>query len=260
MNTRIKNKFLFNINVHIKRKRIKWIILGSACALVATFGMLLYCGVIWFNNPSPQQYPVSGVDVSSYQGVIDWNVLSQQDIGFAFIKATEGSSSQDKRFNYNWENASNTKLKIGAYHFFSYDSSGTAQADNFIQTVPKSMDALPPVIDIEFYRDKEKNPPSKQAANQILDDLLNKLENHFGKKPIIYATQKSYELYIKGAYESYPIWIRDVIKTPTLPDKRNWTFWQYSPRKVLKGYSGEEKYIDMNVFNGTKSDFENFVK
>lgn len=244
----------------MKRKKLKWILSGAVCTLVAAFGILLYSGIIWFNNPSTQHYPIRGVDVSSYQGVIDWNILSQQDIDFAFIKATEGSNLQDSKFTYNWGNARNTKLKIGAYHFFSYDSSGMAQAKNFIQTVPNLERMLPPVVDIEFYRDNEKNPISKQTTSEILDELLNELEKHYRKKPIIYATQKSYELYIKGAYQSNPIWIRDIIKTPTLPDKRNWTFWQYSPRKILKGYSGEEKYIDMNVFNGTKSDFENFVK
>jgi lysozyme len=244
----------------MKRKYLKRMLLGAICGLIATVGILLYCGIIWFNNPSTQQYPVRGVDVSSYQGIIDWNVLSQQDIDFAFIKATEGSSSQDNKFHDNWKNAGNTKLKIGAYHFFSYESSGTAQAENFIRTVPNSAGMLPPVVDIEFYGENKRNPVSRQTASKILDELLDKLEKHYRKKPIIYATQKSYELYIKGGYDSFPIWIRDIIKTPELPDKRNWTFWQYSPRKILKGYSGEEKYIDMNVFNGNESDFENFTK
>ncbi|GGH18887.1 glycoside hydrolase family 25 protein [Paenibacillus segetis] len=243
----------------MNRKRLLLSILGFGCACAVILGILLYNGVIWFNQPSSQKYPVRGIDVSAYQGTIDWDVVSQQEIDFAFIKATEGSSSQDERFNYNWEKANQTPLKIGAYHFFSYDSSGATQADNFIQTVGNSAVALPPVIDIEFYGDKEKNPPSKKATIQILDELLNKLEHYYGRKPIIYATHKSYDLYLKGTYTDYPIWIRDVLKTPTLPDKTPWTFWQYSSREKLEGYEGQEKFIDMNVFHGTESEFEYFV-
>lgn len=222
-------------------------------------GVLLYNGVIWFNNPSSQTYPVRGADVSSYQGVIDWNVLSKQNIDFVFIKATEGSSTLDKRFIYNWENANKTQLKVGAYHFFSYDSTGWAQANNFINAVPKEALKLPPAVDIEFYADKEKNLPNREKTDKILSELLNKLEEKYGKKPIIYATTKSYDLYIKGNYSDYKIWIRDIVKSPILSDKRKWTFWQYSNRHVLKGYTGQEKFIDMNVFNGTEIEFENFI-
>ncbi|MDR3643580.1 MAG: GH25 family lysozyme [Clostridia bacterium] len=149
---------------------------------------------------------------------------------------------------------------MGAYHFFSFDSSGSAQANNFIGIVPKQSESLPPVVDIEFYRDKTEKLPDREKTDEILNELLNKLDEHYGKKPIIYATTKSYDLYIKGSYGDYQIWIRDVIKSPVLSDKREWTFWQYSNRQVLKGYKGQEKFIDMNVYRGTKAEFESFVK
>ncbi len=58
--------------------------------LICVLAASLYNGLIHINNPSKQKYPIRGVDVSSYQGVIDWNVLSRQNIDFAYIKATEG--------------------------------------------------------------------------------------------------------------------------------------------------------------------------
>ena len=73
--------------------------------------------------------------VSSYQGEINWRVLSSQNISFVFIKATEGSSFVDKNFAYNFQEAQKTSLSVGAYHFFSYDSEGKTQAENFINTV-----------------------------------------------------------------------------------------------------------------------------
>jgi len=126
--------------------------------------------------------------------------------------------------------------------------------------VPKKVGNLLPVVDIEIYGDKGKNLPGIEKTDEILNELLNKLEEYYGKKPIIYATTQSYDLYIKGKYSAYPIWIRDVMCKPVLSDKREWTFWQYSNRQVLKGYKGQEKYIDINVYNGTKEEFENFAK
>ena len=78
-----------------------------------------------------------------------------------FIKATEGSSFVDEHFAYNYAEARKTDLAVGAYHFFSYDSPGAAQAENFINTVAPHAGMLPPVIDVEFYGDKEKKSAGK---------------------------------------------------------------------------------------------------
>ncbi len=243
--------------------RLKYITIGIFIFnffLFAILALLVWNGIIKLNNPSADQYPVRGVDVSSYQGEIDWDVLSSHNISFAFIKATEGSSFVDKYFEYNYKQAINSNLRVGAYHFFSYDSPGKTQAENFIANVEKYDNMLPPVIDVEFYGDKEKNPPPKSHVRKELDDLINALQSHYEMKPIIYATQKSYSLYIKDGYADYDIWIRNVIRKPKLPDGREWTFWQYTDRERLDGYKGKEKFIDMNVFNGTESDFERYAK
>lgn len=242
-------------------KKRKVIILISAI-IVATgisICLMILGGHIKLNSPSREQYPIRGVDVSEYQGEIDWKVLSEQDISFAFIKATEGSSYVDRYFEYNFENALKTDLKIGAYHFFSYDSSGKTQAENFINTVPVVDGALPPVADVEFYADKAQNPPNKESVQKELNDFLDSLENHYGKKPIIYATMKSYRLYIEDDYCDYDIWIRDIVKSPKLKDERQWIFWQYTDRETLDGYTGEERFIDMNVFYASETDWEKYL-
>ena len=79
-------------------------------------------------------------------------------------------------------------------------------------------------------------------------------------KPIIYATKKSYNMYISNYYNEYDVWIRDVYSFPKLNDSRKFTFWQYSHKKRLKGYTGPEKCIDMNVFCGSKEEFEKYGK
>ena len=247
----------------MKNRFVKLIIISAAvCAVLGIVAVCLVLnGVIILNDAAADKYPVKGIDVSSYQGEIDWETLSEQDISFVFIKATEGSSFVDKNFAYNFGEARKTSLAVGAYHFFSYDSSGKTQAENFINTVEPFDGMLPPVIDLEFYGDKDKNPPSKEYVDGELKAMLNALEDYYGQAPVIYATGKSYRLYLSGDddYGKYDIWIRNVITKPRLPDGRDWTFRQYTDRDRLDGYNGEEKYIDRNVFNGSAEDFEKYL-
>lgn len=224
------------------------------------FAALLYNGVILLNNPSTDEYPVRGVDVSTYQGEINWETLSAQGISFAFIKATEGSSLVDPHFSFNFAEAKKCKIAVGAYHFFSYDSPAETQAQNFINAVEPFDGMLPPVIDLEFYGGNEKNPPSREYVDEQLGIMLGIFEDYYGLKPIIYATEKSYDLYLSGDYEKYDIWIRDVYFDPELSDGREWTFWQYTNRERLDGYSGREKYIDMNIFRGSIREFDAYPR
>ena len=242
------------------RRWKRWAVGILAALFLAAAGtaLLLWNGVILLNHPSTEEYPVRGVDVSSYQGEIDWAVLASQGISFAFIKATEGSSFTDSQFAGNWAQAQEQELRVGAYHFFSYDSPGKRQAAHFIETVSPCEGMLPPVVDIEFYGDKEQNPPERQEVQSQLDGLLQALESWYGVKPILYATEKSYDLYLAGGYEDYDIWIRNVITAPRLSDGRSWTFWQYTNRARLDGYNGKEKFIDCNVFSGTKEEFAQY--
>ena len=243
-----------------KHIRIIAVLVSAALVLVGTAALLVYHGVILLNNPSETEYPVRGVDVSSYQGEIDWGVLSAQDLDFAFIKATEGSSMVDHCFAYNFSEAQKCDISVGAYHFFSYDSPGVTQAENFIDAVTPFAGMLPPVVDLEFYGDKMKNPPDRESVARELNDMLSALEAHYGLKPVIYATEKSYDLYLSGAYEEYNIWIRNVLTEPELSDGRAWTFWQYTNRDRLPGYDGEERFIDVNVFCGSREAFQRYPR
>lgn len=242
-------------------KKKLWI--GAAVLLLfdaILFGLLIYQGKITINHPSEADYPIRGVDVSYYQGEIDWEVLAEEDIDFAFIKATEGSSHIDVRFEENWERSGKTGLKRGAYHFFSFESEGAAQAEHFISVVPKEEGMLSPVIDIEFYGDRFYNRPDVEETRKQLQSLLDRLEEHYGVKPLIYATESSYSTYIRGAFDEYPLWIRNVYFSPNMGMPGKWTFWQYDSEAKLQGYSGEEEHIDLNVFYGSEKDWMNFLE
>ncbi len=245
-------------------KKLKTALASSAVLLVLTMIVIViffYTGIIKFNNPSEEEFPVRGVDVSHYQGKIDWERLRGQGVNFAFIKATEGSTYVDERFTENYKNASEHKVRTGAYHFFSFDSPGDTQAENFISTVPAHDGMLPPAIDVEMYGKYKSTPPEDiETVRRELRLMLSLLEDEYGLVPVIYVTVESYELFVKGGFEGYDIWIRDIFSRPSLSDGRGWTFWQYTNRGRLDGYDGEEPYIDMNVFYGSAEEFSEYGK
>ena len=194
-----------------------------------------------------------GVDVSTYQANIDMNKLKEQNIKFIFIKATEGSTMQDDRFSENWKNAKDAELLSGAYHFFSYDSEGKTQAENFINTVGSDIKGrLLPVVDVEYYGDKEQNPPEKADVVRELKVFLGMLEEEYGVKPLIYTRSEIYDKYIKGEFDEYKKWISSFYSPISWNYKDEWYIWQYLNRGELEGYTGGEKYIDLNVLNKDK--------
>lgn len=209
-------------------------------------------------EPDLEKFPIQGVDVSCYQGNIDWDVLAAQNIFFAFIKATEGSSFQDPNFSENWENVSHSGVYAGAYHFFSFESSGEVQAQNFISTVgERKKDTLPPVVDIELYGDYMTSPPEKETVRRELNAMLSALEKEYGVKPILYMPEKFYYSYIfGGGYGKYHLWIANARMEPTI----RWSFWQYSHEGTLAGYDGMKDLqtigtIDLNVYAGSEESF-----
>lgn len=233
------------------------ILLILVAVAFAALVLLRWRGLILLSHEAnPDQWEVFGVDVSSYQGEVDWPVLAEQGVEFAFIKATEGSTLQDRQFRSNWEGAQTAGIRPGAYHFLSYDSPGETQAENFIDQVPVTQGALPPVVDIEFYGSYLENPPDKEHVHAILNPLLERLEEHYGVKPILYVTYRSYYQYLAGeGYGDYPIWCSSLTVFPLLP---RWDFWQYSHTARLDGYTGSQQHIDLNIFRGSREQFGRF--
>jgi lysozyme len=203
-----------------------------------------------------KQYALRGVDVSHYQGEIDWQELASQGISFAYIKATEGSSHTDEYFEKNWAEAADTVLLMGAYHFFSFSSPGVNQAEHFAEVVGGLSGKLVPAVDVEYYGGQQ---PDQERAKQELAALLNRLEELYDVKPLIYTTYEAYDDLIKGSFEDYPLWIRNVYWPPDAGFHGTWSFWQYTDRQELSGYSGSERYIDMNVFAGNEEQLQQWI-
>ncbi len=240
---------------NIKKLALKLLVIALIVILINLF-ILWSTGKIWLNNPSRMEYPVRGIDVSVYQGEINWEKLMDQSLDFAFIKATEGTIFVDEAYISNRKSVDELKKEylFGFYHFFSFQSSGYDQADNFINTVGELNGYLPPVVDIELYGKLKWDKPDKETIILNLTMLLEKLETQYGVKPIIYTTTLTYKTYIEGNFDNYPLWIRNVF---TKPKNENWTLWQFTDKGKLFGYNGDEKFIDLNVFNGSIEELHN---
>lgn len=238
-----------------KKKRGPVIFLIALSVLITAAGFTLYIlakkRVIFLNEwLVNRETRTIGVDISAYQADVDMEKLKAQGIDFIFIKATEGTTHQDRRFAENWENAKNAGLPAGAYHFFSYRSPGETQAENFIETVgPDLSGRLLPVVDVEFYGEKAADLPAREDVVRELAVFLDALEACYGVKPMIYAPRDIWARYIDGAFDGYKIWMSSVNVPIGFAYSGRWDVWQYFNRAVLEGYSGGEKYIDMNVLN-----------
>ncbi|MCR5793905.1 MAG: hypothetical protein K6G61_00985 [Solobacterium sp.] len=241
-------------------KRLLIIVFITAAAVFLTVFLLAKQKKIFINKWFvDEDSSTIGADVSSYQADIDMDKLKEQGIRFVYIKATEGSSSQDPRFAENWENAENAGLLSGAYHFFSYDSPGKTQAENFIRTVGTDLEGrLLPVVDVEYYGDKEQNPPEKADVVRELQVYLERIEKEYGVKAVIYTRPDIYRKYLKGEFDDHKKWISSLYTPLSWNYQDDWYIWQYLNRGQLEGYTGGEKYIDLNVLNKDK-DLEDLV-
>ncbi len=211
-----------------------------------------------FGKDSPRALAVHGVDVSRWQAEIDWPKLRSQGANFAYIKATDGGDHLDPMFRKNWRGAQEAGLKRGAYHFFYWCRTAGEQADWFIRNVPKVADALPPVIDVEYNGESKcQRRLSPAKVREKMQVFMDKLERHYGQRPIIYTAPDFYRDNLQGAFLDYPFWLRAVAQHPSkVYPGRKWVFWQYSGSGLSHGVAGK---IDLNVFHGSESDWHRWV-
>jgi lysozyme len=204
-----------------------------------------------WDGRTPGHYPVHGIDVSRWQGDIDWPTARDAGIAFAFIKATEGGDHIDPMFVANWEGARKAGVHHGAYHFFFLCRPAHEQARWFIENVPKDRTALPPVLDMEWNHASRtcRARPDPAFLRAEAEVFLNILERHYGKRPIIYTTVDFYHETGIGALENTQFWLRSVAGHPgqVYPGEA-WAFWQYTGTGVVPGIKGP---VDINAFAGS---------
>lgn len=213
-------------------------------------------GYIRMNYPSYSEYPVQGIDISHHQQQIEWARLDRKAVQFVFIKATEGGDHKDSLFQENWRQARDNDIPAGAYHFFTFCKEGEAQARNYIHYVPRDSIDLPPIVDLEYGGNCQIQNRKEDLIHEI-SVYLDIIEDHYKKKAIIYTTNEFYKNYMVSRFPDNPIWIRDILSEPNLPDGRDWLFWQYTNRGRLDGINTR---VDLNAFAGSKAEFEKLLE
>jgi lysozyme len=187
-------------------------------------------------------YSVHGIDVSAYQGRIDWPEVARNRVRFAFIKASEGATLRDARFQRNWREAKSAGIMRGAYHYFQPNRDGKVQADLFTHNVPLEPGDLPPVLDVEA-----ANFHDVAVLRREVSRWLRLVEAHYGVRPIIYSNHSFYRRHLAGHFDDYPLWLAHYeVEEPALP-RSKWIIWQHSDEAYVPGIRG---VVDFNVFKG----------
>jgi len=206
--------------------------------------------VEWRRRP-PSSYAVHGIDISRWQGDIDWRRARQSGVSFAFMKATEGGDVFDPKFRTHWRAAKRAGVPRGAYHYYYFCRSAAEQARWFIRNVPKDRSALPHVLDMEWTPTSKtcRHRPSPNKVRSEARIFLSMLERHYGKRPIVYTTPDFYKDTGIGRLRGTEFWLRSVAAHPSeVYPGQSWRFWQYTGTGRIPGIAGN---VDINVFRGT---------
>lgn len=199
-----------------------------------------------------------GIDVSHWQGEINWKLVKNDGVFFAFIKATEGVDYQDPRFSVNFREAKKAGIYTGAYHFCTPSDTEDAvhEAEFFISIVKKTggfdIFNLPPVIDIEQNRGLDK----KQVST-IIQTWIETVREQARVDPIIYSYSYFIRDYIDSSLCDASLWLAhyDLKQLPDIPGWKSWLFFQYTDKGRVNGIEGN---VDLNVFAGDIKTLEKY--
>lgn len=204
-------------------------------------------------NPIGNPVYLPGVDVSHFQGVIDWQRVKAAGIGFAFIKATDGDQFVDPQLDENTSQCAALGIPFGLYHFFRPSISVAAQAAFFLKHRKcSSIAQLPPALDLEI------GPVSALDASDWLDLVYEEI----GREPLIYTAPvfARDNFGTSNAMGVYPLWIAEYTtkSEPLVPNAwSSWDFWQHTPSGHVDGIPNA---VDLDWFQGTAEDLITWLK
>lgn len=204
---------------------------------------------------------VYGIDVSHYQGAIDWSKIG--DLDFAICKATQGITYTDVRFQTNWNALKSQNIIRGAYHFFVSSDDPIAQSKHLLGTVNDySKGDLPLIIDIENGSIDKDTVDTTQLVQNLLT-MLQFIEQNTQVKPIIYTNTSFVKSYLSDSrLATYPLWIANYttnqnpeVPAPWSPDE--WLFWQKADTYDL---DAQNDNVDLDLFHGSLEKLHTITK
>jgi len=203
--------------------------------------------------PAGAAAPIHGIDVSGWQGPVNWGAVRQSGRQFAFAKATEGVTFVDTTFAVNRQAMAAAGLALrGFYHFARPDrNSAAAEAAHFLGTVGPLGPGEVAVLDLEV-------APSP-AVSDWAAEWLALVARGTGRTPILYSYQSYLYSIPTAGLTQYPLWIAAwgnndgtvPAASPRSDRWSRWTWWQYTSNSRVPGVTG---YVDENVFAGTSDE------
>jgi MYXO-CTERM domain-containing protein len=199
----------------------------------------------------PGATTLQGVDVSHYDGTIDWAKAKASGRVFAVVKATEGTGYTDPMFAGNWAAMKQNGVVRSAYHFFHANMDPVAQANHFLSVMGKLQPGdLPPTLDLEV-TDSQSAATITSTATQWLDTIAAAT----GTKPILYTSPSFVSSTLgspAGLQNHAQLWIANwQVTCPDVPAPfTTWPFWQYSSTGTVPGIPGSSGGTDLDEFNG----------
>ena len=178
---------------------------------------------------------VCGIDVSHYQGQINWQMTCiDENVRYVYIKATEGSGLVDCNYRKNIREARRNGLLVGSYHFFSPSVSSMMQLRNFTDAVRPYEQDLIPIVDVE-----RRGRCSLGEFHRKLEGLLRGIERVYGVRPIIYTGVNFFNKYLAGRFSRYDFMIaRYGEDVPELMEDVRILLWQFTQEGRVAGVSG----------------------
>lgn len=197
--------------------------------------------------PAHRPQTLYGIDVSHYQGKINWSAVPlDPNARFVYIKATESAGIVDEYYRKNLYEARKAGIPAGVYHFFSPSASAMMQLKNFFENVDPRQQDLVPIIDVE-----RRGRGSSLDFHGKLSAVLRETEKYFGAKPIIYTGVNFYNEHLAGRYAGYKFMIaRYGDEPPTLSDEVSVVLWQFTSSGYISGIQGK---VDRSCFLGNYS-------
>jgi GH25 family lysozyme M1 (1,4-beta-N-acetylmuramidase) len=192
-----------------------------------------------------------GVDVSHWQGTIDWARVRAGGKTFAFAKATEGIGWKDDAYDRNKAGAMAQGIMFGAYHFARPGSNNPAtEADWFVNTAAIQHGMLVPALDLEV-----TGGLGPTALTAWVRAWVERVNARLGVKPLIYASPSFWRTYMADtrwfADNGYTmLWVAHWgVANPSVPGSNwgghSWTFWQYTSDGTVPGIAGR---VDLNRY------------
>ena len=183
------------------------------------------------------------IDVSHWQGEIDWKKVYESGIRYAYIKISQGKDLADDRCRENIRKARAAGIRVGVYHFFSTNCSAQEQFRWFCKHYREEEMDLRPMLDVE--RNKGL---SKEELQQQVGAFMDACEAKFGYRPVLYSYQIFYNRWLASAFwqETLMLALYREDRAPITDGKGHAAIWQYSDHGRINGIKGR---VDMNKFH-----------